>query len=92
VNPDALTGGGEYFVLGKLVSRFRYLGSRHYRNHYQRHFDGDPACDRCGRPVFASASQALPAAVATAIKSNATLNVVLDPKGSPNLLLYSLIP
>ncbi len=35
---------------------------------------------------------ALPAAVATAIKSNATLNVVLDPKGSPNLLLYSLIP
>ncbi|MGB8981492.1 MAG: S8 family peptidase [Anaerolineales bacterium] len=35
---------------------------------------------------------ALPAAVATAIKSSATLNVVLDPKGSPNLLLYSLIP
>jgi subtilisin family serine protease len=35
---------------------------------------------------------ALPASVATAIKSNATLNVVIDPKGSPNLLLYSLIP
>jgi subtilisin family serine protease len=35
---------------------------------------------------------ALPAEVATAIKSNATANVVLDPKGSPNLLLYALIP
>lgn len=40
--------------------------------------------------------QAHPAAsvtdVVNAIKANATLNVVIDPKGSPNLLLYSLLP
>ncbi len=35
---------------------------------------------------------ATPADVTSAIKTNATMNVVLDPKGSPNLLLYSLIP
>jgi serine protease len=33
-----------------------------------------------------------PAQVTSAIKTYATANVVLDPKGSPNLLLYSLIP
>jgi len=32
------------------------------------------------------------ATVVNAIKINATANVVLDPKGSPNLLLYSLLP
>ncbi|MCX7608586.1 MAG: S8 family peptidase, partial [Anaerolineales bacterium] len=35
---------------------------------------------------------ATPAEVTNAIKAAATLNVVIDPKGSPNLLLYSLIP
>lgn len=37
-------------------------------------------------------TSALPADVAAAIKASATTNVVIDPKGSPNLLLYSLIP
>lgn len=35
---------------------------------------------------------ASPADVTSAIKGAATLNAVIDPKGSPNLLLYSLIP
>lgn len=35
---------------------------------------------------------ATPATVTSAIKAAATVNVVLDPKASPNLLLYSLIP
>ncbi|MBN2386094.1 MAG: S8 family peptidase [Anaerolineales bacterium] len=32
------------------------------------------------------------AEVSSAIKTNATANVVIDPRGSPNLLLYSLLP
>jgi len=35
---------------------------------------------------------ATPTEVTNAIKAAATPNVVIDPKGSPNLLLYSLIP
>ena len=35
---------------------------------------------------------ATPTDVTNAIKAAATPNVVIDPKGSPNLLLYSLIP